>query len=527
MKFLGKWLAGKNDDPARAAADAVARAFSLCEAGELAQAEGICQDILRKHPGHPGALHCLGVLALRGDRVADAVALLQQAIEKDNANTQVRYDLAEAYRLDRRWEDACMVYRLLIAARPEVVEVRIGLAECLSSLRKFPEARELCEAVLAAVRDHRRALMLAADLALADQAPQGSEAALRAALLRSEDDESLLLGLAKVLVSVDKVEEAAPMLRRVLVAGRDNAHYALICLVASAVRQNLPSLSPASGASLEAGDAAGTRHDGPLISVIICSIDSAKFASVKQHYAELLAGERHEIIGIHDARSLCEAYNRGARQAAGEIIVFSHDDIEILTPDFAARLKRHLAVHHVVGPCGTSRLVAGHWMTAGWPFLHGLVAHQFREDFEDPKMAGKYRVMVLDTSDEDCTGMMQGLDGMFIAARREVVERCPFDERFDGFHLYDLDFSFSAHLAGFDVGVFRDITMIHYTNATASGYEEAFVRYRDLFEEKYSDELLPRTLDGRRFLPAVFDDKAQVARFCGELLAFRRSVLPG
>ena len=41
---------------------------------------------------------------------------------------------------------------------------------------------------------------------------------------------------------------------------------------------------------------------------------------------------------------------------------------------------------------------------------------------------------------------LQALDGMFFAARRDVLARCAFDEAtFDGFHGYDIDFSFRAY----------------------------------------------------------------------------------
>ena len=66
------------------------------------------------------------------------------------------------------------------------------------------------------------------------------------------------------------------------------------------------------------------------LSVIICSIDPSKFATCARHYEQLLAGRRHEIIGIHDAKSLAEGYNRGLARSTGDIIIFSHDDVLIL-----------------------------------------------------------------------------------------------------------------------------------------------------------------------------------------------------
>jgi len=529
MSFFGKWLGGERDEQSENSARAMARAFSLCDVGEHEQALRLCHGVLDKQPQHAGALHCLGVIALRQDRIADAVDLLQRALERDNVNTQIRYDLAEAYRLAHRWQDASMVYQLVLAANPGVLAARTGLAECLSSIGQLAEARIQCEQVLQAQSgaqsdtlsgDHR-ALMLAADLALLDQIPASVEDAYRKALALDPQNEGLLQGMAKVLVAMGKLEEAAALLRRLLPSGGDNCHFTLIRLIEGVVKRGLPPLSAPLDRMPAASDAGR-----PLISIIICSINPRNYEAITAHYARLLAGERYEIIGIHDARSLCEAYNRGARRAAGDIIIFSHDDIEILTPDFALRLKHHLAGHHVVGACGTSRLVNGHWMSACWPFMHGLVAHHYPDDFSDRDKAGKYRVMVLDTSAEDASGLMQALDGMFIAARREVVERCPFDEeRFDGFHLYDLDFTFSAYLAGFDVAVFRDITMVHYTYASTPGYLDDFDRYRARFEEKHRKEFSLAMPDGRRFVPVVFDTKDEANRFCRELLAFRRGAL--
>ena len=46
--------------------------------------------------------------------------------------------------------------------------------------------------------------------------------------------------------------------------------------------------------------------------------------------------------------------------------------------------------------------------------------------------------------------------------RRRVLETVHFDEQtFRGFHLYDLDFTFSAYLAGFRLAVCNDLAIIH------------------------------------------------------------------
>ena len=69
------------------------------------------------------------------------------------------------------------------------------------------------------------------------------------------------------------------------------------------------------------------------------------------------SGQVFELIQISDARSLCEGYNHGFAKTRGDIIIFCHDDIEIISPDFPARLLAHLRTHDVVGVAGTTQLI--------------------------------------------------------------------------------------------------------------------------------------------------------------------------
>ena len=91
--------------------------------------------------------------------------------------------------------------------------------------------------------------------------------------------------------------------------------------------------------------------------------------------------------------------------------------------------------------------------------------------------------------DGPVTPHLQGLDGMFFASKRHVVENSPFDETtFDGFDGYDMDFSFAAHLAGFNVGTTAEIALIH---ASGGSFGAAWQRYAQRFDHKYRDRLSP------------------------------------
>jgi hypothetical protein len=219
--------------------------------------------------------------------------------------------------------------------------------------------------------------------------------------------------------------------------------------------------------------------DAPDVSIVVCSIDARKFERVTANYRTLFAGRAIEIVGIHDARSLAEAYNRGVARSRGSRLILSHDDIEILSPDFAARVDRHLDAFDLIGIAGTTRLVGGKWADAGDPYVFTLVTSP------DPEH-GNYATMMLGGGPLVATGI-QALDGVLMAMRREVAAAIPFDaETFDGFHLYDLDFSFRAHRAGLRLAVCRDLVVIHASTGT---YDAAWEEYKRRFEVKHRADL--------------------------------------
>lgn len=190
-------------------------------------------------------------------------------------------------------------------------------------------------------------------------------------------------------------------------------------------------------------------------SVIICSIDAGKFSRVSECYKTLLAQHSFEIIGIHDARSLAEAYNRGIRESDGEIIIFSHDDVLILDRCFATKVVERLASFDLIGFAGASRLVNATWFGAGPPHLHGAVCHA-------PPKSRKLNLNIWGTLPWPIVPKIKALDGLCMVATRDVAETIGFDaDTFDGFHLYDIDFSFSAYLANYRLGVICDVPIIH------------------------------------------------------------------
>ena len=227
-------------------------------------------------------------------------------------------------------------------------------------------------------------------------------------------------------------------------------------------------------------------------------------------YRHRFAAYPLEIIGVHDARSLAEGYNRAAAKATGDLLVFSHDDIELVTADFAPRLVAHLDRHDGVGVTGASRITGADWGHAGQRHVHGHVLHLPPQD-----RAGAL-LMASGFQQPVCEGI-RGLDGVFIAVRRHVWETHRFDaERYDGFHLYDLDFTWRASGAGARLVVPLDLTLLH---RSTGRYDAAWRRYGARFVAQAGLDPMAPPLPGG--LQARLDTPQQIEALRAALLHFR------
>jgi glycosyltransferase involved in cell wall biosynthesis len=221
----------------------------------------------------------------------------------------------------------------------------------------------------------------------------------------------------------------------------------------------------------------------PDYSLIVCSIDDRKYANLLKS-VDAAFSKPVQVIRIIDAASLAEGYNRGVRFAQGKICIFCHDDIEFINCNMDSLLEEDLALHDIVGVAGTSRLVSGKWIQAGSPYIHGLVAH------EDVRTMGYSLCVYGMGQDPVVVEKIQALDGLFFAVNRDVLDYIAFDEAlFDGFHLYDLDFTFNAYLKGFKLAVDHRLLLIHQSGGR---FDHNWQQYARRFNGKYARWLDPK-----------------------------------
>jgi hypothetical protein len=144
------------------------------------------------------------------------------------------------------------------------------------------------------------------------------------------------------------------------------------------------------------------------VSIVICSNRDEKFRRIARQYEDLLGSHPHEIIRIADAASLCSGSARGFQQSAGSLVMFSHDDIDILDPDFLPHLKQGIARVDVLGVAGTTRLTGPAYAWGGRASVHGWLFHQSRD--------GLYDAAIFDFESGLATDIV-ALDGVAPAAR--------------------------------------------------------------------------------------------------------------
>lgn len=172
----------------------------------------------------------------------------------------------------------------------------------------------------------------------------------------------------------------------------------------------------------------------------------------------------NEIIEITNDNeySLTEAYNKVLKKAKNNIVILVHDDV-VLEKDFDQKILRYFKENKdygVLGLAGSTNLPkSGQWWQDRTKMV-GRVYHQqtinkngkqITKNIES-KYSGKFPKKLL----EVCI-----IDGLFMAVHKDRIKPKTFNKKYEGFHFYDLSFSFKQHLNGVKVGVITDMKIIH------------------------------------------------------------------
>lgn len=129
----------------------LAEAYIHHDSGRLEQAEALYRRILGTLPGHPDALHFLGVASLQRGRDTDAAELIGQAVSANPSDTAARINLGNALKRLGNLEAAAAQYRSALELKPGLVEAHFNLGVVTQAQGRFADA-EACYRTAIALR---------------------------------------------------------------------------------------------------------------------------------------------------------------------------------------------------------------------------------------------------------------------------------------------------------------------------------------------------------------------------------------
>ena len=222
-----------------------------------------------------------------------------------------------------------------------------------------------------------------------------------------------------------------------------------------------------------------------MISLVVCSRNKTVLRELQSNVDKTIGAPYEFVVidNLDNQYNISQAYNLGVEKAKFENLVFVHEDVLFLTKDWGSLLTNALRNEEIgaVGVAGTNYLnERGIWAEVGVPFVKGRVVHQDKD-----------RLFLSTYSEGNQEEEVVTLDGVFLAARKEVAREIPFDgETLNGFHFYDADWSLRV-AQKYRVIVLSSLLLLHKSYGkkdTDPDYE----RLRQRFLGKH-DAILPFT----------------------------------
>jgi len=216
-----------------------------------------------------------------------------------------------------------------------------------------------------------------------------------------------------------------------------------------------------------------------MISVVYCTRQTKP--EHKEHLIKSSGLHKHiEVIEIiNNGESLTKAYNRGLKEAKNNIVVFSHDDLTVETKQWGTKLIKQFEKnpeYAIIGVAGSKNMpVSGRWWENPKK-MYGRVAHTHE---------GK---TWLSSYSEDLGHELEEVvvcDGVWFAVDKTRIKK-EFNENVEGFHFYDVTFSFENHLKGAKVGITTTIRINHQSIGQTN---DSWEKNRADFSETYQAHL--------------------------------------
>ena len=210
-------VTGRNSSPEPASL--LARAIHHYQDGDLPRAEQLCEKILSLNPRHGEALHLRAVISCMNGRPVEAVALFQRAIQAVPDQALYHYNLGNAYKDLKRFDEAIACYQRALELKPDYREVLNNLGIAFHEQGRYEEAAASYQRAIRADPEHAGCANVYCNLANALRKLElGKEAVLcyREALKLKPDFPEVYRYLGDMFAEQGKLDEAGRCYERAL-----------------------------------------------------------------------------------------------------------------------------------------------------------------------------------------------------------------------------------------------------------------------------------------------------------------------
>ena len=199
------------------------QAMSFHQAGRLAEAEAVYQQILKTSPCNFDALHLLGVMHYQRGNHANAIRYIDLALDTNPKTAAAHSNRGNALLALKRLDEALASYDRAIALRPDYAEAFSNRGNALLALKRLDEALASCDRSIALRSDCAEAFSNRGTVLQALKRLDGALASYDRAIALRPDYAEAFSNRGTVLQALKRLDEALASYDRAIALKPDYA----------------------------------------------------------------------------------------------------------------------------------------------------------------------------------------------------------------------------------------------------------------------------------------------------------------
>jgi GT2 family glycosyltransferase len=221
-----------------------------------------------------------------------------------------------------------------------------------------------------------------------------------------------------------------------------------------------------------------------MISVIILSYRKAFLDKLLTSIAQTI-GTEYETVVVHNLDgqySICSAYNEGVSRSKFDYLCFVHEDVVFKTENWGSTLVNEMEQNPKLGMIGVMGAKFKSKYPTGWYNPVNNCKYLVGNIFQGKNSDSSVELMDYSPDRQEGEGVVC-IDGVFMFSKKEIFSECLFDEKMlNGYHGYDLDISLQILNKGYQLMVFKNIQLFHFSTGSP---DKEWERYNQLISEKW------------------------------------------